>query len=135
MRLKPKQYEDFRERHKEELKNNESALKIAVSEHLSYAQFEPENKEIELLRQLGKRSLSGVIYSTVIKFARIYTTLLLFLVFFLRGFVGTKVLGQISFKSSKSATSLLISCEIFSLLILGVLSMIVSIFCWNCVKS
>ena len=56
-----KKYEKFREKHKEELKNNESALKIAVSEHLSYAQFEPENEEIALLRQLGKRSLSGVI--------------------------------------------------------------------------
>ena len=59
--LTSKKYEEFREKYKAELKNNKSALKIAVSEHLSYAQFEPENEEIELLRQLGKRSLSGVI--------------------------------------------------------------------------
>jgi len=59
--LTSKRYEDFREKHKEELKNNCSALKIAISEYLSHAQFEPENKEIMLLRQLGKRSLSGVI--------------------------------------------------------------------------
>lgn len=54
-------YEDFRKKYKLELKNNGSALKIAVSEHLSHAQFEPENEEIALLRQLGKRSISGVI--------------------------------------------------------------------------
>lgn len=54
-------YKDFREKHKTELKNNSSALKIAVSEHLSHAQFDPENEEITLLRQLGKRSISGVI--------------------------------------------------------------------------
>lgn len=40
---------------------NFSILKIAISEHLSCAHFEPENEEIELLRQLGKRSISGVI--------------------------------------------------------------------------
>lgn len=42
-------YRDFREKHKLELKNNNSALKIAISEHLSCAHFEPENEEIELL--------------------------------------------------------------------------------------
>lgn len=40
---------------------NFSILKIAISEHLSCAHFEPENEEIELLRRLGKRSISGVI--------------------------------------------------------------------------
>ena len=59
--LTSKKYEEFRKKHNTELKNNESALKIAVSEHLSHAQFDPENEEIVLLRQLGKRSLSGVI--------------------------------------------------------------------------
>lgn len=43
------------------MKNNQSALKIAISEYLSHAQFEPESEEIALLCQLGKRSLSGVI--------------------------------------------------------------------------
>ncbi len=63
-------YKDFREKHNLELKNNDSALKIAVSEHLSYAQFEPKNEEIALLRQLGKRSISGVIttnYDTLLE--------------------------------------------------------------------
>lgn len=54
-------YREFREMHKAELKNNASALKIAVSEHLSHAQYEAANEEIVLLRQLGKRSLSGII--------------------------------------------------------------------------
>lgn len=54
-------YAEFRESHKTELKNNESALKIAISEYLSCAHFDPQNEELELLRQLGKRSLSGII--------------------------------------------------------------------------
>lgn len=59
--LTSEKYREFREKHKKELKNNSSALKIAVSEHLSYAKYDPTNEEIILLRQLGKRSLSGVI--------------------------------------------------------------------------
>lgn len=54
-------YKEFRKNHEEELKNNNSALKIAISEYLSKAQYESTNAEITLLRQLGKRSLSGVI--------------------------------------------------------------------------
>lgn len=63
-------YKGFRENHKVELKNNSSALKIAISEHLSHAKYEPANEEILLLRQLGKRSLSGVIttnYDTLLE--------------------------------------------------------------------
>lgn len=53
--LTVERYKDFREKHKSELKSNVSALKIAISEHLSCAQFDPDNEEIALLRQLGKR--------------------------------------------------------------------------------
>lgn len=63
-------YREFRENHKVELKNNSSALKIAISEHLSDAKYDPANEEIMLLRQLGKRSLSGVIttnYDTLLE--------------------------------------------------------------------
>lgn len=55
------QYKEFREKYAEELKNNSSALKIAISQYLSNAQFEPTNEEIVLLCKLGKRSLSGII--------------------------------------------------------------------------
>lgn len=70
MILTSERYKEFRENHKVELKNSSSALKIAVSEHLSHAKYESENKEIALLRQLGKRSLSGVIttnYDTLLE--------------------------------------------------------------------
>ncbi|MDE6129434.1 MAG: hypothetical protein K2G16_09650, partial [Lachnospiraceae bacterium] len=59
--LTSEKYKEFREKYQAELKSNESALKIAISEHLSKAQYESTNEEIVLLRQLGKRSLSGVI--------------------------------------------------------------------------
>lgn len=59
--LTSEKYKEFREKHRVELKNNVSALKIAISEHLSKTQYEPANQEIAMLRQLGKRSLSGVI--------------------------------------------------------------------------
>lgn len=68
--LTSEKYGEFRENHKIELKNNSSALKIAVSEHLSNAKYDPVNEEIILLRQLGKRSLSGVIttnYDTLLE--------------------------------------------------------------------
>lgn len=56
-----KKYQEFRFNHKGQLNNNDSALKIAISEYLLKAQYDSTNKEIELLRQLGKRSLSGII--------------------------------------------------------------------------
>lgn len=54
-------YREFREDHEEELKNNDSALKIAVSKHLKNATYDLQNEEIKLLRELGTRSLSGII--------------------------------------------------------------------------
>ncbi len=68
--LTSERYKEFREHYKTELKNNSSALKIAISEYLSYAKYQSENEEITLLRQLGKRSLSGVIttnYDTLLE--------------------------------------------------------------------
>lgn len=59
--LTSERYKEFRENHMAELKNNDSALKIAISEYLSKSQYESTNEEIALLRQLGKRSLSGII--------------------------------------------------------------------------
>ncbi len=56
-----KKYQEFRFNHKGQLNNNDSALKIAISEYLLKAQYDSTNKEIKLLRQLGKRSLSGII--------------------------------------------------------------------------
>lgn len=54
-------YKEFRKNHEEELKNNRSALKIAVSEHLKNAEYDLKNEEIKLLHELGRRSLSGII--------------------------------------------------------------------------
>lgn len=54
-------YVDFRNRHKEELKNKVSALKIAISEHLSDCKIPEDNEELKLLEKLAKRSVSGII--------------------------------------------------------------------------
>ncbi len=54
-------YKEFRDNHEDELKNNCSALKLAISEHLETMQCDFQNEEILLLRELGKRSLSGII--------------------------------------------------------------------------
>lgn len=59
--LTNEKYQEFRCMHKEELKQGVSALKIAVTEHLFKAEFERSNAEIELLKKLGRRSISGVI--------------------------------------------------------------------------
>lgn len=59
--LTASKYHDFRERHKEELKNSVSALKIAVAEHLSDCTIPEDNEEIKLLKKLAKRSVSGII--------------------------------------------------------------------------
>ena len=45
-------YVDFRNRHKEELKNKVSALKIAISEHLSDCKIPEDNEELKLLEKL-----------------------------------------------------------------------------------
>lgn len=54
-------YFDFRERHKDELKNKVSALKIAISEYLSECRIPEDNEELKLLEKLAKRNISGVI--------------------------------------------------------------------------
>ncbi len=54
-------YYDFRERHKDELKGKVSALKIAISEHLSDCKIPDDNEELKLLEKLAKRSVSGII--------------------------------------------------------------------------
>lgn len=59
--LTSEKYKKFREEYKKELTENSSALKIAIAKHLYDSKFDPTNEEIVLLRQLGKRSLSGII--------------------------------------------------------------------------
>lgn len=59
--LTSEKYADFRSRHKEELQNKVSALKIAVAEHLSARKLPENNKELNLLKKLAKRSISGII--------------------------------------------------------------------------
>lgn len=59
--LTEEKYSEFRRSHKIELQNNVSALKIAISNHLSSFHLPEENEEVELLRNLGRRSISGVI--------------------------------------------------------------------------
>jgi hypothetical protein len=54
-------YFDFRTRHKDILKNNVSALKIAISEHLSKCKVQENNEELKLFEKLAKRSVSGII--------------------------------------------------------------------------
>lgn len=68
--LTDEQYHDFRLTHKQELLNNVSALKIAISEHLSNPVFPKDNPELELLKKLAKRSISGIIttnYDTLLE--------------------------------------------------------------------
>ena len=55
------QYLNFRKKHITELKNNVSALKIAISEHLSNYKIPEDNEELKLLEKLAKRSISGII--------------------------------------------------------------------------
>lgn len=54
-------YDEFRKRHKALLMNNASALKIAIAEHFLNVVYDETNKEIDLIKKLGKRSLSGII--------------------------------------------------------------------------
>lgn len=68
--LTDEQYHDFRLTHKQELLNNVSALKIAISVHLSNPVFPKDNPELELLKKLAKRSISGIIttnYDTLLE--------------------------------------------------------------------
>ena len=68
--LTDEQYKDFRSNHKKDLLNNVSALKIAISEHLSNPVLPNNNPELELLKKLAKRSISGIIttnYDTLLE--------------------------------------------------------------------
>ena len=68
--LSDEQYKDFRSNHKKDLLNNVSALKIAISEHLSNPVLPNNNPELELLKKLAKRSISGIIttnYDTLLE--------------------------------------------------------------------
>lgn len=64
------QYSEFRKKHEEALKNSASALKIAIANRFLRAEFDVQDKEISLLKKLGKRSLSGIIttnYDTMLE--------------------------------------------------------------------
>lgn len=54
-------YKEFRDIHKSLLKNNVSAFKIAISEYLKSKTCVNNNKEIDLLKKIGVRSISGII--------------------------------------------------------------------------
>jgi hypothetical protein len=58
--LKSDRYIDFRENYKSDIRNGVSSLKISISEYLSQIEV-PNNEEIKLLKQIGKRSISGII--------------------------------------------------------------------------
>ena len=63
-------YKNFRLNHKQDLLNNVSALKIAISEHLSNPVLPDNDPEVELLKKLAKRSISGIIttnYDTLLE--------------------------------------------------------------------
>ena len=59
--LTKKKYENFRKRNKEQIQNNVSPLKIAISEYLSSLNYTINNDEIKLLKKLSKRNVSGII--------------------------------------------------------------------------
>lgn len=59
--LTAEKYSEFRKNHKAELQNNVSALKIAISEYLLSFSLPENDEEVELLRKLAKRNISGVI--------------------------------------------------------------------------
>lgn len=56
-----KKYEVFRQKNKKQLMNNASALKIAIAEHFQNVTYDETDKEIDLIKKLGRRSLSGII--------------------------------------------------------------------------
>lgn len=59
--LTAEKYADFRDTHRAELNEKVSALKMAISEYLSKYHLPEKNEELELLKRLAKRSISGVI--------------------------------------------------------------------------
>lgn len=54
-------YKDFRTKYKVEIQNGISSLKIAVSNHLDSYTIPKDNEELETLRKMAKRSVSGII--------------------------------------------------------------------------
>lgn len=54
-------YRDFRSKYKAEIQNRVSPLKIAISNHLASYAIPNDNKELEILKKLAKRSVSGII--------------------------------------------------------------------------
>lgn len=54
-------YSDFRNTHKSELQTGISALKIAISEHLASYVLPESNEELDLLKSMATRSISGII--------------------------------------------------------------------------
>ena len=68
--LSKEKYNSFRTAHKQELLNNVSALKIAISQHLANPVLPENNPELDLLKKLAKRSISGIIttnYDTLLE--------------------------------------------------------------------
>lgn len=68
--LSEEKYKSFRIEHKQELLDNVSALKIAISQHLSNPVIPENNSELNILKQVGKRSISGIIttnYDTLLE--------------------------------------------------------------------
>ena len=55
------EYKDFREHNKLMIQNNISPLKIAISEYMNKLNYNVTNDEIELLKELSKRNISGII--------------------------------------------------------------------------
>jgi len=54
-------YYEFRIKHKVELQNKISALKIAIAEYLANCKLPEGNEELQLLEKLAKRNVSGII--------------------------------------------------------------------------
>ena len=68
--LTAQEYKNFREKYKKELQNKVSALKLAISEHLSKYKLPEQNAELDLLKKLSLRSISGIIttnYDTLLE--------------------------------------------------------------------
>lgn len=59
-------YCDFREKHKDALKSKVSALKIAISEHLSECKIPKDNEELKLLEKLAKEVCQGLLLQIMI---------------------------------------------------------------------
>lgn len=64
------QFNAFKNKHKELIQKGVSPFKIAVAEFLKKADFNIKDKEIQLLRKIAKRNISGIIttnYDTILE--------------------------------------------------------------------